>query len=397
FVNPILSSPPKSYEAYRLMTTASSVWMQDLAEAERLTRRALAKDSTYQSARAFLSLTLLNEEKYREGDSVLRIVEADQSQLSPGERAGVEWQRGALQGDNETRYRSAKQMTETDPSMVSLWILAFETSRLNRPRESVALHERIDPMNAQMDHNPSYYVTLADAQHMLGEHERELTSARSAQSHYPTFVSTMALEAVALAALRRTAQATRLLDRSVDLASQPGYSPGRLGRVVTLELLAHGDSVGSARAGAWTVRWYETLPRLQQRALGREYAEALYALGRWSDAERALDDACPRGGKNAGCLGLAGAIAARLGKRATAQQISAQLSALPFFPPSEEGRALEQQAYIAAALGDNEAAVRFLRLAVGKGMVYSSEWHRQPDLQLLRNYAPFVELLRPKG
>ena len=50
-----------------------------------------------------------------------------------------------------------------------------------------------------------------------------------------------------------------------------------------------------------------------------------------------------------------------------------------------------------AALGERDLAVTLLRRAFAKGVSYSSALHRQPDLRLLQGYAPFEELLRPKG
>ena len=368
-----------------------------LSEAERLTRQALATDSSYQSARAFLALTLLNQGRVREGDSVLLVAESDQSELTPGERAGLDWQRGLLDGDQGRMYRSAKRMTEVDPSLLSLWILGFETARSNRPRESVAIHARIDPYNVQMEYNPSYWTTMAEAQHMLGEHAREAEAAVAARKQYPTFLGTLQAQAIALAALGRASEAERLLEQSVDLPVQEGLTPGMVGRDVALELRAHGDPNGARRASAWTVRWYEALPTAERRAHQRNYAEALYAAERWADAGRALTEACGDTTTDLGCLGLSGTIAARLGRRDAAQQISERISTLPFYPPREEGIALRHQAHIAAALGEQERALRLLRQAMEKGLWYSSELHRQPDLQLLAGYAPFVEFLRPKG
>jgi hypothetical protein len=97
------------------------------------------------------------------------------------------------------------------------------------------------------------------------------------------------------------------------------------------------------------------------------------------------------------CLGMSGTIAARLGERDRAHQIDEQLANLQFYPPRQEGDALLRRSYIAAALGDRDAAVTLLRGAFAKGVVYSSALHRQPDLRLLQGYAPFEQLLRPKG
>ena len=138
----------------------------DWRETERLARKSLALDSSYQSARLTLSLALLNLGKLGEADSNLRIVESDESGLSQAEGANTERQRGAIEGDQAKRYRGAKRLAEVAPSMLAL-----------------------------------------DAQHQMGRHTLELESAREVRVHYPANLCTLYYEAIALAALKRTTEA----------------------------------------------------------------------------------------------------------------------------------------------------------------------------------------------
>jgi len=391
-------NPPPSYEAYRFLTESMQAFNSlELGDAERLVRRALAVDSTYQSARASLSLILLNEGRDRETDSLLHIIESDQSRLTRTERLTIEWQRAVLNGDHQASYRSAQEMVSVDPSMLWLWILSFETARLNRPAEALALLARVDPRNVQMDRNWPFWITVTDAHHMLKQHDGELTAARAARAQYPTVLSTLSFEAIALAALDRAPEVERLLDQSVDLPPKQATTLGEVVVDVGLEFSAHGDSAAAHRANARAISWYDALPREQQGAERRLYAEALYAGGRWLDARRVLDDACRATPMDVACLGMSGTIAARLGERDRAHQIGEQLADLQFYPPKQEGDALLRRSYIAAALGERDLAVTLLRRAFAKGVSYSSALHRQPDLRLLQGYAPFEELLRPKG
>ena len=387
-----------SSEAYRFLTEGMQAFNSfDLRDAERLVRKALAADSTYQSARVSLSLILLNEGQRRGPDSLLHIIEPDQSRLSPTERLNVEWQRAKLNGDSQASYRSAQQMAMIDPSMLTLWILGFETARLNRPAEALAMLARVDARNVQMGGNWQFWSTVTDAHHMLKQYEGELTAARAARKQYPTYLSTLYFEAIALAAMGRAPEVERLLDQSVDFAPQQAVTLGEVARDVGLEFNARGDSAAAHRANARAIRWYEALPRERQDAERRDYAEALYAGDRWLDARRVLDAACRATPLDVACLGMSGTIAARLGERDRAHQIDEQLANLQFYPPMQEGDALLRRSYIAAALGERDTAVTLLRRAFAKGVVYSSTRHRQPDLRLLQGYAPFEELLRPKG
>jgi hypothetical protein len=99
----------------------------------------------------------------------------------------------------------------------------------------------------------------------------------------------------------------------------------------------------------------------------------------------------------AAAMSLSGRVAARLGEKDRAHEISARIAGLPYYPPAQEGDALLMRSFIAAALGERDLAVTLLRQSFSKGVWYSGQLHRQPDLQLLRGYAPFEELLRPKG
>ena len=61
------------------------------------------------------------------------------------------------------------------------------------------------------------------------------------------------------------------------------------------------------------------------------------------------------------------------------------------------GQHTQQRAFIAAALGDRDAAVALLRTAFGQGMTVGEWAHMEPALESLRDYPPFQELIRPKG
>ena len=95
-------------------------------------------------------------------------------------------------------------------------------------------------------------------------------------------------------------------------------------------------------------------------------------------------------------LGYRGVIAARLGDGESARSYASQLELLQ--TPFAFQRATNQQwrADIAALLGEEEEAVRLLNqrmTTVGWGA-----WlHLDMDLEPLRDYPPFLELLRPKG
>jgi hypothetical protein len=99
---------------------------------------------------------------------------------------------------------------------------------------------------------------------------------------------------------------------------------------------------------------------------------------------------------NVDYLGHRGVVAARLGERDLATQISGQLASME--SPYVNGNHVLWRAKIAAVLGENEQAVSLLqesfRLGVPMGGI---TLHYDFDLASLRDYPPFEELMRPKG
>ena len=63
--------------------------------------------------------------------------------------------------------------------------------------------------------------------------------------------------------------------------------------------------------------------------------------------------------------------------------------------PILEGPASSAQ--LAALLGCREQAVEFLRDAFARGLSMSTSVRRQMDFETLRGFAPFDDLIKPKG
>jgi hypothetical protein len=61
------------------------------------------------------------------------------------------------------------------------------------------------------------------------------------------------------------------------------------------------------------------------------------------------------------------------------------------------GEHLMNAACIAAVREERERAVELIREALAQGFTWEIWVHRDPDFESLNDYAPFRELLRPKG
>jgi hypothetical protein len=126
---------------------------------------------------------------------------------------------------------------------------------------------------------------------------------------------------------------------------------------------------------------------------------ALYCLGRLAEARSLANGLLAESGMSAEMivatlelLGVAAAAAGDVAAADSAEQRLAQAGSRYAF-----GMHTEARAHIAAALGRRDEAVRLLHQAMTEGRSFDNNRHLDPELLLLRDYAPFVEWLRPKG
>jgi hypothetical protein len=91
---------------------------------------------------------------------------------------------------------------------------------------------------------------------------------------------------------------------------------------------------------------------------------------------------------------MCGVLAAKRGNREEALMISKRLEEIK--RPYLFGRTTLHRACIASLLGEKEAAVRLLQEAVSQGREYRY-LYEDMDLDPLRDYPPFKELIKPKG
>src|SRR5438046_847038 len=93
-------------------------------------------------------------------------------------------------------------------------------------------------------------------------------------------------------------------------------------------------------------------------------------------------------------VGYLGVIAARQGNREPALRVDRTLADLK--RPYSFGRHTVWRARIQALLGERDVAVGLLREAIAQGYPHAHALHTDLAFDSLRNYPPFVELLKPK-
>jgi predicted Zn-dependent protease len=120
--------------------------------------------------------------------------------------------------------------------------------------------------------------------------------------------------------------------------------------------------------------------------------QALYRTGQWKEAETQVRELLASDDANVDYLGLDGRLAARLENPQKARAVSSELARTG--EPHLWGWHTYERARIAALLGEKDEAVDLLREALAQGLAAYESIHRDPDLESLRDYPPFQELVR---
>jgi tetratricopeptide (TPR) repeat protein len=162
---------------------------------------------------------------------------------------------------------------------------------------------------------------------------------------------------------------------------------------------------GFMPAHIWLARCYQSIGRWDKAVSILELTDqnrdkltpemALYVAEQWEEAAALVEKLRSEEPDDIDYLGYGGAIAARRGDREGALKISEELKGIE--RPFTFGAQTYWRARIAALLGMKEEAVELLRQSFSQGKEYSVFVIMEADLFPLRDYAPFKELMKPKG
>jgi tetratricopeptide (TPR) repeat protein len=240
-----------------------------------------------------------------------------------------------------------------------------------------------------------YWERLTAARHMLGEHDEELNEALKARALYPDSLPVMYAEGRARAALGDTDGLQQLIDATIRLGVQPNWTAGGVLRVTGEELIAHGYADAGRETLARAVNWYQNLPPEERETRSYSPAVTLLTAGRIDEAVALLELLDREEPDRFFVLGALGLTSALQGDRADAERISAQLEGMDI--PYSFGSTSVWQAEIAAALGNKDQALAFLRRAFSEGTSMGDWIHRETGFRSMLDHPPFQDLLQPIG
>ncbi|GMR12731.1 MAG: hypothetical protein BMS9Abin29_0924 [Gemmatimonadota bacterium] len=350
--------------------------------------RILARAPDYVPVLSLLYQSHGNLGQNREADSLRVRLSPLRDRMTADERSQFDWISARRDGDPVAERRAAEEAYRYDPR---LW--GFRAGYT--ARKSGRLEDAVERFLAYDSKDPGFALTffgwrsnLATAYHLLGRYEEELALARAEFANFPGDRRLHVIEAGALVALGRLEEADSVVRHMANLPPQRG--PSALPVTVAKELSAHGyEDESVALSERVITQLVEGEPDNQA---GRAFT--YYSAKRWEDAEPLYASFRTSNPENVNGMGFHGVILSKLGRREEALLISDQLGQIE--RSNLRGANIGWQAQIAAALGDRDAAVRLMRLALDNGWSRDLRLHRAPGFDGMRGYPPWDALVAPR-
>jgi serine/threonine protein kinase len=394
---------PPSYEAYQEFVLGMNLFARDDPEDISHLEKAVELDPGFMPAYQWLALIYSRMPLWDKAVSILDFLDQNRDKLTPEGAFWLDRLRAESQGKNEEALRAILQLQKLAPreALYNFLVVAEEIG-LNKPRQALDVFEKVELPESWLNTNSgiNWYAYWCIAHYFLGNHKKELEVARRARKSFPDALGLMINEARALAAGGKIEEVKKVIDESLLSRSSAGTA-GRVMLAAARELRLRGYQEAFKDIAGRAVEWY------RGRAAGKEVSEeqrsevaaALYVSEQWEEAGALIEKLRSEKPDNIDYLGYGGALAARRGNKEDALKISEELKKID--RPYIFGAQTYWRARIAALLGMKEEAVELLRQSFAQGNYYVSARRgliiQEADLDPLRDYAPFKELMKPKG
>ncbi len=383
---------PPTIEAFREHRLGYQAFDRgDFAEAYRHHMAAYALDTTL--VRAAVAAAFATGD-YQLKDSLARFATERRHLLSRRGQLDLDILSALLTRDHEGALRAIRELARLEGNGLNSVLEAWFAMRVNLPGEGLAATERYDPdLEWRRAESHYYWRYRAEALHMLGRFQDELTEACTGRQRFPSRLDLLIAEVRALAALGRGEE---ISDRLHEARSLPSYHDS-VAVVAAVELRAHGYIAASKEAFSRATGWLEEGVRENgDDTWNRLYlARALYGLEQWHAANAVAEALLADQPDNVLALRLLGLTYARLGDSIAVGEAVDRLSGMA--QPFGAGDHLYQMASIAAVLGRHDEAMRLLYQAFREGLPHGLRLHQDMDLESLRTREDFQALVTPRG
>jgi tetratricopeptide (TPR) repeat protein len=395
-----VSISPPTYEAYQEYLRGIELFGKDYSQALEHLSKAVELDPAFLLPKTIIATAYSNQGNYEKAKEILEELNQKRTQLDPLTRLSVDARMADLKGQREEALRYYRQSASLAPNVgTTRYLVGLYELRLNRPQKTIEEFSVFDQRNREISRWGSgswLFSVWAEAYHMLGNFNKELEVAKKGEKYFPEDAWILAIEARSYAAQGKIDKVREAIERSLTAASAETTAADVMVEGAK-ELRAHGHKDESIKIAGEAVEWYKGRSAEEAAKEENRYylAGALYLAERWEEAQKIFEALLSEKPDNIDYKGSLGTIAARLGDREKALQISGELKALT--KPYLFGGHTYWRACIASLLGEKEQAVALLRESFAQGREYGVYLHRDMDLQPLRDYPPFQEFLKPKG
>jgi tetratricopeptide (TPR) repeat protein len=398
--------PPASFEAFLEWKRAGHHVHTDEDRAADCYQRAIDLDPTFAVAHISAVSARSARDDYSIARTALASAEESLQQLTPFERAWLNYWKAYLEVNLVAAHRWGREMLERAPHLP--WVRTSVGSSavwLNRPHEAIDI---LVPMTlgktqpTPLSASPQALMNVIDAYHMLGEYRNELAYADAVLMYFADNEDIYGVKARALAALGETDSVFAVIDNALSVPlGRSIWERGEDIAVTASELRAHGYVSESVRMANRALEWFEGHPIAPGASVfdrcwyAHFHIYALRVAGRWDEAKQRLQKLTEEYPSELRFAAVAGIVAAREGDLKQARHALDDVAALDHLQwPAWHSYWLTA---IAAHLGEKDRAVDLLRDAFARGERHSGWHHQAIDLEPLWDYPPFQELIRPKG
>ena len=410
-----------AFDAYRDYVDAwDAYWHGDSPRAQALFLRAATRAPSFTAAQLGAATVAANSNDCPLVDSLAHVLEASPSgptsrALPQRDRLSLDIAEARCRGHNDEMLRLTLERADLQPGNSAAQMSAAAAALwANRPRRTLSLLARVDPATdlawSTDTTHLAYWGAIAEADHMLGDHRRELAAAERLPAGAPLYG--IWLRANAFAAMSRPADALALIDSSLSLpietVSDIGLAPYTDGRPeytmtpawvanwVSRELAVHGDTGAARQAAMRAVTWYQSRPA-NERATPEERlvdSWSLEMLGKYSEAEVIARQLVAEDSANVDFRGELAGLAAEHADTALADSLDRWLAVQPVSRVSWS--ASIYRARLAALQHRPDDAVARARDAIDEG-IWPRWFHEEPALVPFEHRIDFAALLAPKN
>jgi hypothetical protein len=371
---------PPTYAAYQeTLAGVDDLWVFKADQAVPHFRRAIAADSSYTRAKAQLAYALGGIGGCHEADSINEAARSVSAQWPPVDRGILAYAMAACRRDRPGKLAASVAVLKTAPQSIGFTVLGgIDAIELGRPREGLDILRRLDPDRVPLSEQQAsiYWGFVSYAEHDLAMIQQDSNGGRIPKGSV-------------LADLADSVAVRRDIEQELQHPETPELAGDEC---AAMELRAHGSATAAlalleriaAARGPEAAAEVDDTP-----CLWNLYSPHYYA-GRLLEARTAYEKRVASDTADVKAHAALAAIAARRGASTRLQRQRGWLEA------REGAFAYLGRARVAVLQGQPARAVTLLREALRRDIARHF-LHLDPDLEPLREYPPFRELMRFRG